>query len=931
VVALPGTATLAIVSGDAQSALPTASFASPLVVTAANGAVPAPSLGINWAVTSGSATLAAPSNLTDAGGNASNLLTAGAVPGPVVVTATRADNGSVVATFNAVVTAVVQSLTVVSGDAQSTPTNTAFPTPLVAQATDDAVAVVGVTIDWVVTSGSATLSAPSSVTDATGHATIALTAGATAGPVTITATRQDAPTAIATFNATVTATKTLAIGSGDAQSTTTGTAFAAPLVAFAADDGTPVAGVTINWAVASGSATLAAPSSVTDATGHASIALTAGATPGPVTITATRQDAPTATVTFNATVTALKSLAITSGNGQSATVGSAFAQALLVTATDSGVPAPGVSIGWAISASPGGTPPTLSSGTVVTDASGQAQVLLTAGNTAGAIGITAQRQDFPAASVTFSATATPVPVSTLTVVSGNNQILPTNTVSAPLVVELRNPTGIPVAGATINWSGSNATPSATSNVTDAAGRASVTATVLQAGPASVDASTASVANPVTFVLNGSIATLPGLTAPEEEVAEAIDAACPALAGLANPTPEQLDLLARCQELIDGAGEDPQAAIDALGELLSDTGQAQSTAAVTAGVTQIQNVKARRAALRSGSPTSSLGGLSLVGPGGSVSLGTLTSALLGEGDQDIGADFDRWGWFATGSIGRGEADANGGSPAYDFDVNGITFGIDFRYRPNLIVGAALGYSKQDTELAQDQGSVAMSGWSLSGYSTYSFKDTWYLDGVVTWGRNHFDMRRRVAYTLNLPDGTSVSIDQLAKGDPSGDLFETSVTFGGDFHRQAWSFGPYARLTHTRMGFDGYEESMQDGPGAGLALAVEGRDVTAFTGTLGGKLAYTHSADWGVFVPTASVEWEREFKDDLDALTARFLYDPTGTPIVVTSDPLDNQYFRLGVGLSLVLRGGRSGFILSERMVGRDGMAQDNLSLGVRIEF
>jgi outer membrane autotransporter protein len=346
---------------------------------------------------------------------------------------------------------------------------------------------------------------------------------------------------------------------------------------------------------------------------------------------------------------------------------------------------------------------------------------------------------------------------------------------------------------------------------------------------------------------------------------------------------------------------------------------------------VQNVKARLAALRSGSPTSSLGGLSLVGPGGQVSLGTLTNALLGEGDQDIGADFDRWGWFATGSVGRGEADARGGAPAYDYDVNGITAGIDYRYRPNLIAGAALGYSKQDTDLADHQGSVAMTGWNLSAYGTYSFKDTWYLDGVVTAGRNRFTMKRRIAYTVPLPDGTTATIDQVATGHPDGDLFESALTFGGDYHKDAWSFGPYTRLIHTHMGFDAYDESMGSGPGSGLALAVDSRDVTQFTGVLGGKLAYTHSADWGILVPTASLEWEREFKDDPESLTARFLHDPTGTPIVVTNDPLDNQYFRLGLGMSLVLKHGRSGFVLYERMVGRDGMEQENLSLGVRVEF
>jgi uncharacterized protein YhjY with autotransporter beta-barrel domain/5-hydroxyisourate hydrolase-like protein (transthyretin family) len=920
---------LAISSGDAQSATANTAFAAPLVVHADDGGAPAAGVTIDWVVTAGSATVSAPSSVTDASGNATITLTAGAVAGPVAVSATRQDAPAATVSFSETVTAVVKSLTLSSGDAQSATANTAFAAPLVVHADDGGAPAAGVTIDWVVTAGSATLAAPTSVTDASGNATIALTAGPIAGPVTVSATRQDAPAATVSFSETVTAVvKSLAISGGDAQSATANTAFAAPLVVHADDGGAPAAGVTIDWVVTAGSAAVAAPTSVTDASGNASIALTAGATPGPVTVTGTRQDAPAATVAFTATVTAIKALSVASGDGQSATVNTAFAQPLDVFADDSGAPAAGVTINWLVTAGSA----TVSAPASVTDATGHATIGLAAGAVAGPVTVTATRQDAPAAVATFNATATPVaPSPTLTLVSGDNQALATNTASAPLVVELRDVFGNTVAGATVTWAGTNATPSAANSVTDAAGRTSVTATVDQAGAATVVANSAGVAAPVTFNLNGSVAILPGLTEEEAEVAEAIDALCPALANVANPTPEQLDLLARCNEIIDAAGLDPQETVEALEEMLSETGRAQSTAAVTGAVTQIQNVKARLAALRSGSPTSSLGGLTLVGPGGQVSLGSLTTALLGEGDQDIGADFDRWGWFATGSIGRGEADATGNSPAYDFDINGITAGIDYRYRDDFIAGAALGYSRQDTDLADDEGRVEMRGWSLSAYGTYSFKDTWYLDGVVTWGRNRFDMQRRIAYTLPLPGGGTVDIDQTATGRPSGNLFETSFTFGGDFHKNAWSFGPYARLTHTHLGFDGYTETMESGPGSGLALVVDSRDVTAFTGVLGGKLAYTHSADWGVFVPTASLEWEREFKDDLQELTARFLHDPTGTPMVVTNDPLDNQYFRVGLGMSLVLKHGRSGFVLYERMVGRDGMEQENLSLGVRVEF
>jgi outer membrane autotransporter protein len=86
-----------------------------------------------------------------------------------------------------------------------------------------------------------------------------------------------------------------------------------------------------------------------------------------------------------------------------------------------------------------------------------------------------------------------------------------------------------------------------------------------------------------------------------------------------------------------------------------------------------------------------------------------------------------------------------------------------------------------------------------------------------------------------------------------------------------------------------------------------------------------------MPHLQLEWEHEFKDDPQSLEARFINDPTGTAMVVSGDPLDTDYFRLGLGLSMVLTRGRSGFLYYEQLVGRSGMSQYNLALGFRMEF
>ena len=329
----------------------------------------------------------------------------------------------------------------------------------------------------------------------------------------------------------------------------------------------------------------------------------------------------------------------------------------------------------------------------------------------------------------------------------------------------------------------------------------------------------------------------------------------------------------------------------------------------------------------------IGGLALTTPQGLFSLGLLAQAV---GDEDpvpmeVGADFSRWGFFASGTLGRGEVDPGQVDPAYDTDIEGISAGVDYRFSDRLILGGALGLTRQDTTLPGGRGEVETSGWSVSGYTTFYQPDSWYVDGVLTWGRNDYDLLRSIRYTLPLPGGGTREIDQRAVSSSEGDMLSMAFTFGRDFNRGAWGLGPYGRLLFTRLDFDVIEENLQPGPGSGLGLRIEQRELESLASVLGGKLTYTHSTNWGVLMPHLQLEWEHEFRDDPQALEARFLNDPTGSVMLLRGDELDTDYFRIGLGMSMVLTKGRSGYFYYERLLGKDRSSQYNLALGFRMEF
>lgn len=129
---------------------------------------------------------------SDLNGRVSTRVRGGTTAGTYQVKLTIAGT-SLSTTFNVSVINVVTGFNKVSGDNQPTVvTNTNFPSPLVVFVYDQANrAVPNVQVNFAVASGSATVSPAVATTNAQGQASVTVTAGAQAGPITIRATLQN--------------------------------------------------------------------------------------------------------------------------------------------------------------------------------------------------------------------------------------------------------------------------------------------------------------------------------------------------------------------------------------------------------------------------------------------------------------------------------------------------------------------------------------------------------------------------------------------------------------------------------------------------------------------------------------------------------------------------------------------------------------------
>jgi len=945
--------TLSTFSGDGQSGAPGSTLPTPLEVllTPTPTGFDGGTFPVSWKVASGSATFAQSnsSTFTDqvtmqanqrSPSNSQVSLILGSATGSILVTATCQACTPKTRSFNLTSSTTSQaSLTKLSGDNQAGVVGSASDTPLVVQfGAPGAGTLSGQPINWTVISGDATLSAAGTQTDTNGLSQITFNFGSTPGPVVIEASSIGGKV---DFNAT-SYVATATVAGGNNQTAAIGTTLAPFVVQIGSTQTSAkgLSGVPVQWKITSGQGVLSAPTTISGSNGQATNTLTLGSNPGTVTVTATLPGSGAVSNTFTAHSVGSASIASFSGDLQTAPGGSTL-QPFVVQISVNGQSAPGITVDWSITQGSG----TLAAPATISDASGHASNTLTLGQSTGSTIVKASIGGLGALSFTAYTSTVTGNNSQFTIVSGNNQALTPGQASNPLIVKLLDTQGHPVTGAVVAWSvtGQTGTLGASNTPTDASGQAQNTLTVILPGSYTVTAQLPGNSSipALTFNFGNGVSNLPSLSPTQQGVAGVIDKACPALAALppSQLTPAQQDLLKRCTEIVLASGKNPGQVPGALGQLTNNKSLPQRQLATNVQLSQNNNLNIRLAELRQGSGSGvNLGGLAIANDGQSLPLAALGSLFRKDpkqGDDEVGKDFERWGFFATGMIERGGFSAANNRPGFDFHNTSLTAGVDYRFNDKFVGGVAAGYNKNDSSLDSNLGKLNADSFSLNGYFTWYHANDFYVEGSLVLDWLSYDLSRNIAYQIagSTSGGPDTTVNQKATASPDGRSESLSLSIGKDFNRGAWNFSPYVRGVYSHVSFDAFSESIADpnSPGAGLATSVDARSVNSLLAVGGLRASYTTSFDWGVLVPNALLEWNHDLRNDPQTVITRFIADPTQTPMAITDQPADQNYFNVGFGLNAVLPKGRSAFFLWEHLVGYSGAHENRFSLGIRIEF
>jgi outer membrane lipase/esterase len=366
--------------------------------------------------------------------------------------------------------------------------------------------------------------------------------------------------------------------------------------------------------------------------------------------------------------------------------------------------------------------------------------------------------------------------------------------------------------------------------------------------------------------------------------------------------------------------------DALQEIAGEETLAPRSMATEAARGQFASVAARLAAIRGGATGFTISGLP-VSPADRTGYATVLDlpadlpARGGAASADEPALNKNLGGFVNLVGTTGDRDATDLEDGFDFDGFGGTIGLDYRLTSNFIVGAALGYNVLRTDFNKSAavagGSVDANNYSVSLYATESIHDL-YIDGIVTYGRTNYDIKRRILYDVQ---------NRTAKADTDSDQYSVAVGVGYEAHKEALSFGPQFRLSYLKLSVDGYEESGAQE----LNLAVDDQNVESVQSALGGQIAYTISGETAVFRPYATAEWRREFQDHVRVISTQYVNDPRNNILSLETNRADRNYYVVGAGISTVFPGGTQASFSYDTILDLDKITSHTFTLAARLEF
>jgi len=336
--------------------------------------------------------------------------------------------------------------------------------------------------------------------------------------------------------------------------------------------------------------------------------------------------------------------------------------------------------------------------------------------------------------------------------------------------------------------------------------------------------------------------------------------------------------------------------------------------------QSTNVRSRLSEIRGNRNQVSVNSLNTVVFNQNVPLGQALQPIINEGLNGGSAGDDLvtdWGFFVNGNVSVGEGIGDNDRPQYDQDGMNITTGADFRFSENLVLGGALGFSESNFDFSFNRGTQDSNSYSLSIFGNYYPWQRFYIDFLAMWVDADIEIDRRI---------NIATFSQSLTSETTSRQTVAATSLGYEFNGGAWQGSFYLRAEYSSLTIDAYSES---GNG-NFELQVGEQQTDSLDYALGGRLGYVFSTRRGIFIPSLEVENINLGNEDY-SIQSRFSQVSSSPGLRLDASADDDNYYNASLSFTAVWRGGKSGYLRYESLIGYDEYQADTYSLGFRYEF
>ena len=151
-------------------------------------------------------------------------------------------------------------------------------------------------------------------------------------------------------------------------------------------------------------------------------------------------------------------------------------------------------------------------------------------------------------------------------------------------------------------------------------------------------------------------------------------------------------------------------------------------------------------------------------------------------------------WAAGNVDFGFLRPTSAADRSDFRTSGLTLGADTRINERLIVGAALGFARDETDVDTTGTESQARAQSVSLYGSFAPIKGLYVDALMGYGGLSFDSSRWQATS-----------GVLLSGDRNGSQYFGSLALSGVFQLDRLNLAPYVRADRVRSRLNGYAET------------------------------------------------------------------------------------------------------------------------------